>query len=100
MRNLLPDIAALGATNIVATALVIDGNPIALMSAVASTVGLTLAVVKWIDGRIDHKIRNYSNTVKWQFRIILREISNVRELNGHPPLNIPAIESEEKEKAG
>lgn len=97
--GLLAPVAIAGVVN--ASAFVVDGNTAGALSALVATVIVTLAIVKWIDGRIDHKIRNYANTVRWQHRTTLQEISNLRELMGHPPLNVPeliAVEEDDKDK--
>lgn len=62
-----------------------------------ATVTVTLAVISWIDKRIDHKIRNHAAITRLQYATILRELSSLRELGGHPPLNVSDIL---KESAG
>lgn len=56
-----------------------------------ATVTVTITVVSWIDKRIDHKIRNHATVERLQYATLLRELSNLRELGGHTPLNIVEI---------
>jgi hypothetical protein len=64
----------------------VDQNFLNLVLAFAATVGLVIAVIRWIDKRIDHKIRNYAQLVTLQHKRLLREISVLREVFGHEPL--------------
>lgn len=84
-RLTLASIATLGA------AFAIEGNAAAVLAGIVTVAGLTLTVAGWIDKRIDHKINNRAALVRLQYHIVLREISLLRELAGHPPLNIPEI---------
>lgn len=92
MKRLIALLAGAGFLNgTMASTFVVDGNIAGIVGATISTVALTLIVVAWIDRRIDHKIRNYAAASHMQHYVTLREISNLRELLGHPPLNIPEI---------
>ena len=68
----------------------VDQNFLNLVLAFAATVGLVIAVIRWIDKRIDHKINNYAQLVSMQMTLqhkrLLREISVLREFLGHEPL--------------
>lgn len=64
----------------------VDQNLFNLVVAVAATVAVVVAVIKFVESKIDHKVRNYSQLVKVQFKLLRKEISNLRELMGHPPL--------------
>lgn len=75
-------------------AFVFDGNTAAVLAGIVTVVGLTLTVASWIDKRIEHKINNHAALSRLQYHIVLREISNLRELGGHPPLNIPELVKE------
>lgn len=94
MKALLISAVLAGGLN--AAAFAVDGNTIAAITTLLATVITTLSVVKWVDKRIEHKVRNYANTVRWQHRTILLEISALRELMGHSPLNVDLILYEEK----
>lgn len=96
MKKLIVPIFTAGSLN--AAAFVVDGNVAAAVGALVATVIITLTVVKWIDDRISHKIKNYAQVVKWQHRTILQEISNLRELQGHSPLDVDSILAVEEEK--
>jgi hypothetical protein len=97
MKKLIAALAGLGMATPSAAAFVVDGNLAAAITAAISTAGLTMLVVSWIDKRIDHKIKTYASTVRIQHYVVLRELSNIRVLFGHPPLNIPEILEDEKE---
>jgi hypothetical protein len=96
MKNLIAIASGVGLTVPVATAFIVDGNAAAVIGAALSTIGLTLVVVGWIDRRIEHKIKNHESTERVQHYVILRELSNLRELLGHPALNIPEILKNER----
>lgn len=89
MRHiLLPTILA-GVVS--ASGFAVDGNLVAASGVLVSTIVLTLSVVKWVKDQIKDGIKTYSVTVKWQHKTILREISNLRELMGHSPLDVDDI---------
>jgi hypothetical protein len=98
MKRLIAVVTAVAFGNSLAASFVVDGNLAAIATATIATITLTLAVVNWIDKRIDHKIKNYSATVRVQHFVVLRELSSLRELMGHPPLNIPEILKDEKDQ--
>jgi nitrogen fixation/metabolism regulation signal transduction histidine kinase len=100
VKRLVAASAVMGLSNALAAPMIVEGNIVAIIGAVVATVTLTLTVVAWIDRRIDHKIRNHANVEQYQFRTLLREISNLRELSGHPPLamaELLKVSSNEKE---
>lgn len=76
---------------------VINQNTFNMLAAFVTTVGLVVAVIRWVDRRIDHKIRNYAALVTIQHKQLLREISVVRELLGARPIKIENDEPEIKE---
>lgn len=97
MNKILVSSAFAGMLNATA-ALSLDGSAIAVIAAVVATVTLTITVVAWIDKRIEHKIQNQTHKERWRYTLLLREVSNLRELMGHPPLNVSRLmEAEEKE---
>lgn len=75
----------------IGAAFTLDGNVAAVFAGIVTVVGLTITVAGWIDKRIEHKINNHATLARLQYHIVLREISNLRELGGHPPLNVPEI---------
>jgi hypothetical protein len=93
MKKLIAAMIAAGASNSVAAVFVMDGPDklFAIVGAIVATVTLTLAVVAWIDKRIEHKIRNYAGVANFQLRLVLQELSNLRELEGHPPLDVTTL---------
>lgn len=80
-----------GLTNTLAAVVLTDGLFASIVGAVIGTVGLTLAVVAWLDRRIEHKMKGRQVIERLRFQILLREISNLRELAGHPPLDVPEM---------
>ena len=76
----------------------IDQNTANLVVAFVTTVGLVAAIIRWVDKRIDHKIKNYAALVTVQHKTVLREISLIRELMGHPP--IPVNLGDDPDKMG
>lgn len=96
MRKVIPYTLATGLFNgLGAAAFVIDGNLAGIIAAIVSTIGLTLAVISWIDRRIEHKMRNAVSAleVRQYFRDqeIIRQISKLGELQGHPPIDMDRL---------
>lgn len=79
-----------------AASFTVDGNLAAAASVLVATVLITLATVRWIDNRIEHKLRNRSVVERWEHAAILREVSALRELLGHTPLDIDEVLSPKK----
>lgn len=96
VKRLLAGAALAGLAN-GGVAFSINNDVATAIGVLVATVTVTLAVISWIDKRIDHKIRNHAGIARLQYATILREISALRELSGHPPLNLADIL---KESAG
>lgn len=90
MKRLLAGASLAGLAN-GGVAFSINSDLATAIGVLIATVTVTLAVVSWIDKRIDHKIRNHATVERLQYATILRELSSIRELGGHPPLNIAEI---------
>lgn len=71
-----------------AAAFSVDGNLTSAAVALVSTVVATLTVAKWIDARIDHKLRNHANIETYEHRAILVQVSLLRELIGQSALDV------------
>jgi hypothetical protein len=84
MRKLVPALFAAGTIN--ASGFVMDGNFTGAIAALVSTIVVTIAVVKWIDDRIENKLRIYQRINLHNQRLILREVSETRKLMGKDPL--------------
>jgi len=80
-----------------ASEFIVQQNTINLLIAIATVVGVVVAMISYLDKKIDHKIQNATRLTTAKFKILRAEISNLRELTGHSPL--PA-EPGEKEEAG
>lgn len=87
-----------GAVN--AASFTVDGNLAAAVSVLVATVLITLATVRWIDGRIEHKLANFALKERWEHHAIVREISALRQLLGHTPLDSEEVLTPKKSLTG
>lgn len=87
MKQAIPAVLLTATSNIAVAQFMIDGNLLAAFAALVSTVVATLAVAKWIDSRIQHKLQNHAAIESLEHRAILTQVSILRELLGHPPIN-------------
>jgi hypothetical protein len=99
MRTLVFPAVAAGVLN-GAAAFSVDNNLMVAVGVLLTTVTLTLSVTTWIDKRIDHKLKNSVAMINMRFYMTMQEISNLRQLMGHPPLDMDkwANEIEVKKK--
>jgi signal transduction histidine kinase len=76
-KGILPLFVA-GAAN-AGAAVTIDQNMSSLVVMAVTTIGLVIAVINFIDKRIDHKIRNFEQRSNLQHQMVLKEIRHLRE---------------------
>jgi hypothetical protein len=54
----------------------IDNNLVTAVGALMATVAVTLAIVRWIDERIEHKINNAMNIIRGDINALRVEVRN------------------------
>ena len=80
--------------------LIIEPNILTLAVSLVTTVGLVVAVMKWVEDKISNKLKTHEENVALKLLLINQQISHLREILGLKKHYEDEVHDKEKEISG